>query len=209
MADVLHYPNAPITEAIIDLRVQPREGLTIEALRQVGEGEREKYPTDGPIVEAVGTMEVKPGVSASASAQQRPLGFKFVSEDEKCVWQSRGNGFTFSRLAPYESWEPFSAEARRLWNVYRGAVNPKKVVRLAVRYVNRLDVPGSSVDLDEYFQTAPRISDGLPDNLSGFFMQLRITNPGSTGCRTNGHQPNDCATSSRGCRINCVRHRYL
>ena len=52
---------------------------------------------------------------------------------EKQLVQARANGFTAHRLAPYEGWETFRHEARRLWDVYRQTVRPK-VARVAVRY---------------------------------------------------------------------------
>ena len=58
--------------------------------------------------------------------------------------------------------------------VYRDVTNPEQVGWLAVRYINRIDVPGDSVDLEEYFRTSPEIAPELPQELEGFFMQLRL-----------------------------------
>ena len=169
-----HYPKAPITEAIIDLRVRPRADLKLEQLKSLRNGEELAYPKLEGIYEAVGTLEVQVGVSASASAQQNQTGFKFASEDGKYVWQTRINGFTFSRLAPYEDWEQFRDEARRLWALYRQRVAPIETCRLAVRYINRVDLPSGPVDLKDYFRTSPEVSPDLPQELAGFFMQVRI-----------------------------------
>ena len=173
MTNASHYPNAPIKEAIIDLRVKPGDGLKLEQLERVGAGE-EAYPKQDETYHAVGMMEVQAGVSASASAHQRQTGFKFTSGNEKYIWQARMDGFTFSRLAPYESWEPFRDEAKRLWCLYRERTAPAEVVRLAVRYVNRIDLPADCVDLKRYFRTSPEVSPELPQQLAAFFMQLRI-----------------------------------
>lgn len=177
----LHYPNAPITEAIIDLRVRLVEGFDRAHLQQVGDGEKKAaYPSQEEIVEAVGQMAVGPGVG-SASVQQTPIGWKFISEDRKQILQSRVNGFTFSRLAPYDRWEPFRDEAKQLWGVYRAKLNPDAVIRLAVRYINRIDIPGDSVDLKHYFRTSPEIAPELPQQLEGYFMQLQLPFRGISG----------------------------
>ena len=130
MAKSLHYPQAPITEAIIDLRVKPAEGFDRAILKNVGKGEQAAYPKQEAVVEAVGKMAVGPG-GGSASVQQSPVGWKFASQDGKQIVQCRVNGFTFSRLAPYESWKPFRDEAQRLWDVYRTTGNPQSVIWLA------------------------------------------------------------------------------
>jgi len=44
MTSTRHYSKAPITEAIFDLRVQPRTGLKLEELEQVVSGDEFAYP---------------------------------------------------------------------------------------------------------------------------------------------------------------------
>lgn len=175
-----HYPNAPITEAIIDLRVTPAEGVDCAMLKLNDDGVLPDYPKEEELFEAVGQMAVGPR-GGSASVQQSPVGWKFTSADQKQIVQSRVNGFTFSRLAPYDRWESFRTEARRLWDVYRDRLNPQTVVRIAARYINRLDLPGDSVDLKEYFRTSPEIGPELPQQLEGYFMQLRFPYPNVSG----------------------------
>ncbi|MDA0284949.1 MAG: TIGR04255 family protein [Planctomycetota bacterium] len=178
MTELRHYTNAPITEAIIDLRVTPRDGLTLADVDSIHEGLEDDYPDREDTIEAVGIMEVRAGVGASASARQSRTGSKYRSADGKYIWQIRLDGSTFTRLAPYESWEPFRDEAHRLWKLYRDKVSPKAITRLAVRYINRVDIPVScpdeSVDLQEYFRTSPEISSDLPQRLNQFFLRLAI-----------------------------------
>jgi uncharacterized protein (TIGR04255 family) len=180
MTTSLHYLQAPITEAIIDLRVKPAERFDRALLKQVGEGEKADYPKQEEIVETVSQMEITPG-RGSASVQQAPIGWKLIHQDRKQIVQCRGNGFTYGRLAPYESWKPFRDEAKRLSEVYRGTLNPDSVVRVAVRYINRIDIPGNSVDLKEYFRTSPEIAPELPQKLQGYFMHLEFPIPDISG----------------------------
>lgn len=169
-----HYPNAPIAEAIVDLRVKPRADLSLEELEVVRSGEEVAYPRSNKIYQTEGTITVQDGAPPSATAQHQLLGYKFASESGKAIWQSRRDGFTFSQLAPYASWEPFRDEGRRLWMLFRERSAPVAVERLAVRYINRIDVPAPSIDLKEYFRTSPEVSPDLSQELAGFFMQLQI-----------------------------------
>lgn len=168
------YDNPPITEAIIDLTVTPRSDLALDDLRRLSEKHFADYPKIENRIEAMGTVRVEPGGSTSASAQQKQVGFKNTKDDEKLVWQTRLNGFTLSRLAPYQSWELFCREAQRLWVEYRKEVRPVEITRLAVRTINRIDIPEGYVELRDYFRTSPEVSPDLPQSLAGFFMQLRI-----------------------------------
>jgi len=89
------------------------------------------------------------------------------------LFQARINGFSFHRLAPYESWEPFRDEAKRLWNLYRSLTGVHPIKLYSVRYINRLEIPAGQ-ELSEFFQTYPEVSKGLPQILSGYLMRLEI-----------------------------------
>jgi len=166
------YPNAPITEAIIHLLVQAPDGISVSELARCHEGEEKSYPIRKEIQVGRGLFEVGRRVSAAASAQH--VGFIYTSSDQKQVYQARLDGFSFSRLAPYESWQPFCKEGRRLWQIYRECLKPVAVTRLAVRYINRLDISGDRIEIKDYLRTMPEIAEGLPQSLDGYFMQLQM-----------------------------------
>jgi uncharacterized protein (TIGR04255 family) len=172
MATTRTYPNAPITEAGIHLMVQPSDGISVGDLVRCHEGEENSYPLSKELQMATGHFEMGPRVSAAASAQH--VGFVYTSSDQRQVYQVRVDGFLFSRLAPYESWEAFCKEARRLWQLYRERLKPAAVTRVAVRYINRLDIPAERIEIKDYLRTMPEIGEGLPQTLAGYFMQLQI-----------------------------------
>jgi uncharacterized protein (TIGR04255 family) len=174
-----HYSRAPITEAIIELRAKLPEGITAADLEKCGADQTGAYPTKKKLNLSVGQLEL--GERLSTSASTRHMGFLFASADNKQVFQARVDGLAVSRLAPYDRWEPFRDEARRLWNVYRKVAKPAKVERMAVRYINRLDLPLPVPEMKDYFRTVPEVSPDLPQSLAGFFMQLNIPQPDIRG----------------------------
>jgi uncharacterized protein (TIGR04255 family) len=167
-----HYTKAPITEAIIDLRVQLPEITTVADIRHCYEEEEKVYPQRNELNLTFGQIEVGPRISTATSSQQ--IGFRFASDDQKYVFQARLNGFTLSRLAPYENWDTLRNEAQRLWSAYRHTLKPVKIERLAVRYINRLDLPGERIELKDYVRTAPEVSADLPQLMVGFFLQVSL-----------------------------------
>ena len=58
--------------------------------------------------------------------------------------------------------------------IYRNICKPLDVRRTAMRYVNRLDLPGPLLDFKDYLRTIPEIAPDLSQGLSAFFMQLQI-----------------------------------
>lgn len=167
-----HYTKAPITEALIDLRVQLPAERGLADLEQVHVREANFYPQKRSLVTV--HAKIRAGREASAQADQEQHGIILESQDKRHICQLQLGGFTLSRLAPYETWESLRTEARRLWNIYREIAQPTKVTRIAVRYVNRLDLPLPLKDFRDFFRTVPEVSPALPQGLSGLFMQLQI-----------------------------------
>lgn len=170
-----HYPNAPITEAVIDLRTKLPPDVKVADLQKVQAGQEEKYPTKLDRYLATGQMEI--GDQVSASATKKHVGYMFKSNDGKQIFQGRLDGFTMSRLAPYQDWEKFRDEARKQWDRYRSVASPQEVVRVAVRYINRIDIPLPLGDFSEYLRTVPVVSPDLSQELAGYYMRLRIPIP--------------------------------
>ncbi|HUG19993.1 MAG TPA: TIGR04255 family protein [Planctomycetaceae bacterium] len=175
MSPRTHYSNAPITEAILDIRTTSPEGLALERLEEIHSLIQEDYPSKQQRNLARGRWNF--GTQVGATATQTPLGYLFLSPDEKQIVQVRMDGFTMSRLAPYESWEQIRDEAHRLWEIYSESIQPRSIERVAVRYINRIDIPLPFGDLTEYLRTIPQVSPDLPQELSGLFMQLTLPQP--------------------------------
>jgi uncharacterized protein (TIGR04255 family) len=171
---VRHYSRAPITEAILDLKVILPDTFPIERFLEIQARVRDRFPTSEPI--HVGSLAIQAGPEIQVDASRQHSGFLFRSKDGLRIFQATLQGFTFNRLAPYNSWEEFSNDARNLWEIYKDICKPAFVTRAAVRYINRIDIPVEGpIKLQDYLKTAPDIASGLPQkNLSSFFMQLQI-----------------------------------
>jgi len=171
-----HYSRPPITEAILDLKVILPDGFSVEKFLEIHEHIRDRFPTSQPI--HVGSLVVQsgPDIDIKVDANRQHSGFLFRSKDNLRVFQATLQGFTFNRLAPYDSWEAFSSDARSLWEIYKDICKPEFVTRAAVRYINQFNIPmKGSIDLQDYLRTVPEITPGIPQNiLSFFFMQLQI-----------------------------------
>jgi len=168
----IQYENAPITEALIDIRVELPSDVTLEALERIHGEVRDRYPGKKKRFYVQGKFSA--GDEIGAVAKQKLMGFAFATENGKQIFQVRLDGFTFSRLRPYGNWGELRDEGRRLWEIYRSVVIPRKITRVAVRYINQIDIPFRSIDYKDYFRTTPEVSPDLPQGLSGFFMQLQF-----------------------------------
>ncbi|HXJ38760.1 MAG TPA: TIGR04255 family protein [Bryobacteraceae bacterium] len=169
LTEAIHYSKAPIIEALIDIQIGGLPGDALEALKAI-------HLSGYALPQRMGLFTGEFKISESkpvASATDNHIGFRFESGDKKYVLQARLNGFTISRLAPYESWEPFVSEAKTAWAAYREAVGNVAITQVSVRYINKIHMPPAS-EMKLYLRTTPEISPDLPQMLSGIFMRLEI-----------------------------------
>ncbi len=169
----MRYPRAPIAEAVFDIRV---DEIDDAVLAHIGPYVDVGYPNREEGVLSEVEIENSP-LGMSTKSVRKLNGFRFTSEDGKQIVQMRSDGFTFSRLAPYETWQAFYAESRRLWLDYARLMGKVHLRRAALRYINQIHVPAGQVRIDDYLRTRPEISPDMPDVTSGYFMSLDIPLP--------------------------------
>jgi len=184
-------PHAPIVEAILDIRVRfaaPVEPARLEAFH---DAIRERYPIKHGRLSfeaevRIDGQQVQQGVRRSG-----PDGFLFKDSDQQRTVQVRSDGFTFNWLKPYDTWEALRDEARVHWERYQSTFNPEAVTRIALRYINRIELPLPFKDFEEYLHTVPVIAPELPQGLRTFFMRLEIPEPqrGFLGILTETMEP--------------------
>jgi uncharacterized protein (TIGR04255 family) len=178
MTERVHYANAPITEALIDIRITHAQDFSIDDLEAIGETIGDRYPAQEPMYVHSGQIFLQqPEDPMQIETTHQRGGFIFTSQNKQQICQARMDGFTFSTLAPYDRWESFRDEARSLWELYRTAAKVESITRAAVRYVNRIDIPSArTAQLEKYFRTYPEVSADMPNRgiIGNFFMQLQL-----------------------------------
>jgi uncharacterized protein (TIGR04255 family) len=172
------YAHPPAVEVVIDLRVTPTRKFKPRLLDPLIKAESKRYPQVAQTfsVELSGKF-THPGVSGTTEAKREHIGYRIEAPGRTHVIQLQQEGFTFSRLQPYIGWEATIAEARRVWKHYEQLANPLQVNRLGVRYINRLDIPLPAGDISRYLLTAPALAANIPQQISGYAMELQLPQP--------------------------------
>ena len=174
-----HLPHAPIVEAVIDIRARAGdawEEATVKARMQAQLADYAYLDT-----QRVYEHEMKLDQGKPAEQTLRDLGCKgvrFKSTDERHIVQFNRDGFVFSRLTPYESWEQLHGEAMRLWQIYSGMAHPAQVQRLGLRFINRIELPPEEVRYEDYIQPAPEPPKHLELPFHGFLHHDTLAVPG-------------------------------
>jgi uncharacterized protein (TIGR04255 family) len=176
MTEPQHLPNAPITEAVLDIRTGVPEPVTLDDLAKFGGRIEKRYPVRQVRHSWAGEVQINPETGPTVKpAKTGPDGYRFDSSDRRQVVQVWRDGFSYSRLKPYQQWESFQAEARDLWQHYVAVAKPEKVTRFALRYINRIHLPLPISDFKDWLLTAPEIAPELPQKLSTFFFRVVIS----------------------------------
>jgi uncharacterized protein (TIGR04255 family) len=169
--------NAPITEALVDIRAEMGEHVEPDALRGLVDGIAGAYPEVRTQTEWAGQIKLgSDSAPAATTAKHAVRGFLCSNPDGTQVVQARRDGFTFSRLAPYASWQHLRDEARRLWEEYVRVAAPDRVSRLAVRNVNGIGLPEEHVRLQEWFKLYPTSPAEL-GSMADFLVRLVYRHP--------------------------------
>lgn len=167
------FKNAPIREAVIDIRLDSE--LQNDEIIRFGDIRFDGYDTLKPISEHhVGFHVNASGQSGINQSAPCIVGYRYEDQERGFVAQFQIGGFTLSKMQPYTNWDEFKAEAFRLWNIYKGAVPRIAFSRAAVRYVNEINLPLNEgvVDYDEYLVNGPKLPHNMGSEVNTFFNRI-------------------------------------
>jgi len=176
----MKYNVAPIKEAIFDIRIDNLKKSEIDSLEKLHTLISDIYPNKKRHVNFIGKIEIKDNVQINNETNSEIKGFIFSNKTNTCQVQFRVDGFTFNMLNPYSEWKEFSKEALRLWKIYEENLYPKSILRIALRYINKIEIPLPMTKFQDYIVNIPPIPNTLPQNFRNFFMQIDVP------CDNNG-----------------------
>lgn len=173
--------RAPIAEAVLDLRVRPIATWDQDEIRIRLKAALPDYPDVKSQRRWQTQMQVQDDRLPTTITQDHGLlGVIMRSADGKQVTQFQRDGFSFSRLRPYEGWRDFHAEAMRLWRIYVEQTNALGVNRLGLRFINQIDLQTVGAGrVDDVLTLPPAPPPGVNLPLAGFFAQEAFTVPDS------------------------------
>ncbi len=171
------FRNAPIIEALIDVRTQLAPSITLADLEALHDSIKTQYPEKQKRMTWEGSFQLRPEKEPLATSRSQVVGYLFKGTDALQAVQFRLDGFSLSRLRPYTRWDDVYREAKRLWNIFRANAKPDRVNRLATRYINSIEIPSKQFDYGDYFTAAPKVPSQLPQSISHFITRLVIPFP--------------------------------
>jgi uncharacterized protein (TIGR04255 family) len=151
-----NLPRAPIVEAVIEIRAHATQTLEESSLRSALEPRLTAYAFLDSLREFHGEVKIEGGKPPTQKISELGwMGVRFQSTDGKHIAQFKRDGFVFSRLEPYLTWEQLYGEQQRLWAIFRDLAQPAEIQRVGLRYINRIKLPPGELRFEDYMQPAP------------------------------------------------------
>jgi len=170
------YKNPPIEEALVDFHFQPGPEWDPTIPGKMHEHPHIKAAYPGKPRQQVlyqAEFQAGPRQERNLSLREELGRVQLVdSENPHRLITIGRDVLSVNVLRPYEGWESFRPRVETALEAYWAVVEPAAVVRIGVRYLNRLVVPLAKPTLDTYLRcVAPRV-EGLPATMDGFTSRM-------------------------------------
>jgi uncharacterized protein (TIGR04255 family) len=173
MAEPRPLARPPIVEALVDFRVAVAAPVDASKFESLRDELAARFPTAEQKQRVGSQLTIEAGKVASATTQVVAVGLFFRSADEKRIAQFRTDGFTVNHLAPYSSGDALLTDALDLWPLYQTIAKPQAVTRIALRYINRLELPyRPGDDFTRFLTTPPDLPVPAPRTVSSFLSRI-------------------------------------
>ena len=123
--------------------------------------------------------EIMLGTSGEAAAGVRrlPPWMQFVSANGERMLQIARDLLVVNQLRPYPHFEAWEPEVYKALAIYNELAKPGKVVRLGLRYINRVVIAQARVQMEKYFTIYPQLPQALGDTHGAFLVRVEVPQP--------------------------------
>ncbi len=164
--------RAPIVEAVIGVTARAESSWEEAAISEQFKQRLPEYP--GVHAHREVRYEFKHAADAQPEQAVHDMGWRGLrceSADKLHIAQFNRDGFSFSRLKPYQSWEQFYQEGFRLWGIYNDVAQPAEIQRIGLRFINRIEFSQNEVKLEDFLENPPKPPRGMDIPFEGFLHQ--------------------------------------
>lgn len=165
------YKKPPIVEALCDVQFISDAPWDLTLLGLIYGRMRDTFPVRQPVGPTEITLRFSP---APPEEPRRALLMQFRREDSTALMQVGPNRLSINHLAPYPSWEGFLPLIHQSLQAYRDLAQPSGIYSLGLRYLNRIELSGSSVNLSRYFNFYPNLAPDLPQPVASFIIGIDV-----------------------------------
>jgi uncharacterized protein (TIGR04255 family) len=154
----------------------PTRKDTYSGKRTYADAIYEKIRTQFPIRHQA--TQITLGISADPETIRQQFGTaplrQFWSEDERSLVQVGAHLLAVNHLKPYPSWSKFLPLIKEEFRAYRDAASPRLLHRVGLQYINRIEIVGQHINLEDYFEVRPFVGQDFPQAMSAFTVGIQV-----------------------------------
>ena len=134
----------------------------------------DEFPTKEQQRNFEAKIEIKDGKLVSPHVDSSAFGgMRLANADQTIYVQFRPDGFTLNNMKIYMGGDQLIDEALRLWAFLVDRARPESVSCVALRYINRLELPLTHGDeFTKYLTAPPDLPKGAPQLVSEFISRV-------------------------------------
>ncbi len=166
------YRNPPIIEALCEFRFEPSAPWDLAIPGLVYEKVRDTFPQRRQV--KVLEANISGGPDGIEQQIKRADRMQFLREDEKALIQVDRDLLAVNHLKPYPTWQEFLPLIQQGFDAYCQIANPKGILRIGLRYINRIEVPGQRIELEDYLEFRPFVGSKLPQDFGSFIVGIQV-----------------------------------
>lgn len=173
------YKNPPIIEAVIELRFA--DAFAPADLAKISMDFGAAYPNRQELMNFT-SVNIRVTEQNPETHVDHQRGYRFSSNDISEIVMLWPSIFAVSQLAPYPGWDDFFGRFERDWKAWKSCVGYKKISRVGVRFINRIDVPivDGITEESEFLNVFARLPDSFGP-MTGYAVQAQLPVP-DMGC---------------------------
>ncbi len=174
MSTERRYKNPPIVEALCEIHFEegPKWNATFFGLFY--ERIKGEFP-EAQELQGLGLgIQAKPGV---IEQQFREVGIRmrFRRKDETALVQISKNLLAVNILPKYPGWKKFKPLILARLRDYIAVIHPKAIVRIGLRYINRIALSEAEFRFDRFFAKSPYLPEGVYQEPGPFLVRVELS----------------------------------
>lgn len=175
------YPNPPVVEVICQVTFSEPVPWSAATPGLFYGGIRDDYPAEPKAQTAIeATLKADDGGFQVSRGSQR---YVYSNDAQNRRLVANETCLSVNALPPYEQWPNLAQRFRNAIDVYRREVAKFKPGGVSLRYINRIVVPGESVETTDYFKVPVVTPHQADARVHTFVSRSESTSP-ATSIRT-------------------------
>jgi len=177
------YRNPPIVEAVCEFRFSSDTPWEQDLPDRFYDAFRDHFPIRES--RKGQSLEIKANATGIEGHRVEAIDIQiFLAQDRRMLIQLGPRALSIHCLRPYPSWDVFGPMIRRAYETIDSLTGGiRGFDRIGLLYVDKIEIPGETVRLEDYFAFYPHLGERLPQDVENFMVGCDFAYKGRDICR--------------------------